>query len=159
MMFGYFESKLASERVVADSGLPWTALRATQFHDLVLLVAEAMTKLPLIPVPSGVHFQPVDADDVAANLVELALGTPAGLVPDIGGPRIYPMAELLRSYLRARGRRRLMVPLRLPGKAYRAVRDGANLAPERAVGRGTWEDFLEASLNPQSQGLPAPKLT
>ena len=74
--------------------------------------------------------------------MELALGTPAGLVPDLAGPRVYTVADLLRGYLRARGKRRLMVPVRLPGKAARAVRAGANLAPERAVGHRTWEDFL-----------------
>ena len=88
-MFGYFASKLAAERVVADSGLPWTTLRATQFHDLILMVAQQMTKLPVIPVPAGVRFQPVDAGEVAARLVELALGAPAGLVPDMAGPRVY----------------------------------------------------------------------
>jgi uncharacterized protein YbjT (DUF2867 family) len=141
-MFGYFASKLAAERVVADSGLPWTTLRATQFHDLILMVARQMTKLPVIPVPAGFRFQPVDAGEVAARLVELALGTPAGLVPDIGGPRVYTLPGLLRGYLRARGQRRPLVPVRLPGQAARAVRAGANLAPGRAVGRRTWEDFL-----------------
>jgi uncharacterized protein YbjT (DUF2867 family) len=141
-MFGYFESKLAAERVVADSGLPWTTLRAAQFHDLLLKVAQQMTKLPVIPVPAGFRFQPVDAGEVAARLVELALGPPAGLVPDIAGPRVYTMADLLRGYLRARSKHRLIVPVRLPGKAARAVRAGANLAPERAVGHRTWEDFL-----------------
>jgi uncharacterized protein YbjT (DUF2867 family) len=141
-MFGYFGLKLATERVVADSGLPWTTLRATQFYDLVLLVAKQMAKLPVIPVPSGIRFQPVETDEVAARLVDLALATPAGLVPDIAGPRIYPASELLRSYLRARGHHRPMMPMRLPGRAARAVRDGANLAPDRAVGKRTWEDFL-----------------
>jgi uncharacterized protein YbjT (DUF2867 family) len=141
-MFSYFATKLATERVVADSGLPWTTLRATQFHDLILMVARAMTKLPVIPVPAGVRFQPVDTGEVAARLVELALGTPAGLAPDIAGPRMYTVAELLRGYLRARRKRRLMVPVGLPGKAARAVRAGANLAPDRAVGKRTWEDFL-----------------
>jgi len=141
-MFGYFAAKLAAERIVADSGLPWTTLRAAQFHDLVLTVAQTMTKLPLIPVPRGARFQPVDSGEVAARLVELALGTPAGLVPDMAGPRVYPVADLLRSYLRAAGKHRLMVPVGLPGKAARAVRGGANLAPEQAVGRRTWEDFL-----------------
>jgi hypothetical protein len=60
----------------------------------------------------------------------------------MGGPRVYRTADLLRGYLRARSKRRLMVPVRLPGKAARAVRAGANLAPERAVGHRTWEDFL-----------------
>ena len=83
-MFGYFASKRAAEQVVADSGLPWTTLRATQFHDLVLTVARQLAKLPVIPVPAGVRFQPVDAGEVADRLVELALGPPAGLVPDIG---------------------------------------------------------------------------
>ncbi len=141
-MFGYFATKLAAERIVADSGLPWTTLRATQFHDLVLTVAQAMTKLPVIPVPRGARFQPVDSGEVAARLVELALGSPAGLVPDMAGPRVHPLADLLRSYLRAAGKHRLMVPVGLPGKAARAVRGGANLAPEQAVGRRTWEDFL-----------------
>ena len=141
-MFGYFASKLAAERVVADSGLPWTTLRATQFHDLILIVAQQMVKLPVIPVPAGFRFQPVDAGEVAGRLVELALGAPAGLAPDLAGPRVYTVPGLLHPYLRARGKRRPMVPVPVPGKAAHAVRDGANLAPERAVGRRTWEDFL-----------------
>jgi hypothetical protein len=55
---------------------------------------------------------------------------------------VYSTAGLLRGYLRARGKHRLMVPVRIPGKAARAIRAGANLAPERAVGHRTWEDFL-----------------
>src|SRR3989449_10986250 len=51
-MFGYFGSKLAAERLVADSGLPWTTLRATQFHDLFLMTARQMARLPLVPIPA-----------------------------------------------------------------------------------------------------------
>jgi uncharacterized protein YbjT (DUF2867 family) len=141
-MFGYFGAKLAAERAVAESGLPWTTLRATQFHDLLYTTVSQMARLPLIPVPAGFRFQPVDADEVAVRLVELALGAPAGLVPDLAGPRVYDMADALRGYLRARGKHRAIVPLRLPGKAARAFREGANLAPDRAVGQRTWEEFL-----------------
>src|SRR5207244_11098516 len=84
-MFGYFASKLAAEKVVADSGVPWTTLRATQFHDLILIVARQLAKLPVMPAPAGFRFQPVDADEVAARLNELALGTPGGLVADLAG--------------------------------------------------------------------------
>jgi uncharacterized protein YbjT (DUF2867 family) len=98
-------------------------------------------------VPTGVRFQPVDTGEVAAQLVELSLAEPAGLVPDIAGPRIYEMKDLIRSYLKARGKRRLLIPARLPGKAARAMRDGANLAPDRAVGKRTWEDFLAERLS------------
>jgi uncharacterized protein YbjT (DUF2867 family) len=143
-MFGYFGSKLAAERVVTDSGVPWTTLRATQFHDLMLTVVRQMARLPVIPVPAGFRFQPVDAGEVAARLVELALGEPAGLVADIAGPRVYGMDELLRGYFQAIHRRRRMLPVWLPGRAARALRAGANLAPDRRVGRRTWEDFLAA---------------
>ncbi|MBC6457400.1 SDR family oxidoreductase [Actinomadura sp. HBU206391] len=145
-MFGYFGSKLAAERIVADSGLPFTTLRATQFHDLLLTVAQQMAKLPVIPAPAGFRVQPIDTAEVAARLVELTLGKPAGLVPDMGGPRAYGIADLLRGYLRAVHRRRPIAPLRLPGKGARAFRDGANLAPEQAVGHRTWEDFLAERL-------------
>ena len=142
-MFGYFASKRAAEHIVADSGLPWTTLRATQFHDLILMVARQLAKLPVIPVPAGFRIQPVDADEVAARLVELTLGEPVGMVPDMGGPRVYGAAELLRSYLRAtKRRRRPIVPVWVPGEAARVFRAGANLAPERAVGHRTWEEFV-----------------
>lgn len=140
--FGYFAAKRGAEQVVADSGVPWTTLRATQFHELTLAVAHRLAKLPVIPVPAGMRFQPIYAAEVASRLVELSLGEPAGLVPDLAGPRIYGMGELVHSYLRASGRRRLLVPVWIPGGAARAVRAGANLTPDRAVGQYTWEEFL-----------------
>src|SRR5437763_9601374 len=106
------------------------------------MTARQVARLPVLPVPAGVQFQPVDAGEVADRLVELALGTLAGLVSDMAGPRAYGMAELLRGYLRARRKHRPIVPVRFPGKAARAIRAGANLAPDRAVSRRTWEEFL-----------------
>ncbi len=141
-MFGYFAEKAGAERVIAESGIAWTSVRATQFHDLVFLAAEQMAKLPVVPVPRGMRVQPVDAAEVADRLAELAVGAPAGLVPDVAGPQIYDAADLLRGYLRAVGRRRPIVRIGLPGKAARAMLGGANLSPDRAVGERTWEDFL-----------------
>ena len=141
-MFGYFAAKRAAENVVADSGLPWTTLRATQFHDLVLTVARQLAKLPVMPVPAGIRCQPIDAGEVAARLVEISLGRPSGLVPEIGGPRGYELTDLVRGYLRASHQRRPLIPVRLPGKAARAVRAGALLAVGPAAGHRTWEDFL-----------------
>jgi uncharacterized protein YbjT (DUF2867 family) len=155
-MFGYFGMKLAAERIVVDSGLPWTTLRATQFHGLIAEVARQMTRLPVVPVPSGFRFQPVDEDEVAARLVELALGSPGGLVPDMAGPRVIPMADLLRGYLQARGLRRPMLRVRIPGAAARAVRAGAILAPGRAVGRRTWEEYLATVMAAPGEGRSVP---
>jgi len=141
-MFGYFAAKRRAERTIAGSGLPWTMLRATQFHDLVLETVQAMTRPPVVPVPTGMRFQPIDAGEVADRLAALALGAPAGLAPDVAGPREYELAELVRGYLRAAGKRRPILPLPLPGKAARAVRAGAIVAADRAVGTRTWEEFL-----------------
>ncbi|WP_433060905.1 SDR family oxidoreductase [Dactylosporangium sp. CS-033363] len=142
--FGYFGAKRAAEVLVSESGIPWTILRASQFHELTLATIAQMAKLPVVPVPAGVRFQPIDGAEVAARLGELALGEPAGLVPDLAGPRAYGFDELVRSYLRAANKRRPIVRMPMGGGAYRAIRDGANLAPDRAVGRRTWEDYLAA---------------
>jgi uncharacterized protein YbjT (DUF2867 family) len=152
-MFGYFAGKRGGEEVIAGSGVPWTTLRATQFHDLVFMVARAMAKLPVVPVPSGFHAQPVDAGEVADRLVELTLGAPAGLVPDLGGPRVHSMRDLLTSYLRSVGKRRPLMPMRLPGRAAAAFRAGANLTTEGGVrGQHTWEDFLARQLASAADG-------
>ena len=145
-MFGYFAEKRSAEQLIASSGMPFTTLRSTQFHDAMLTVVRQMARLPMIPVPSGVRFQPVDTAEVAALLAGLALGNPAGLVHDVGGPTAYGMGDLVRSFLRATGRRRLLVPMRMPGGAARAIRGGANLCVDSGaggrMGGRTWEAFL-----------------
>lgn len=150
LLFGYYASKVAAEEAVTTSGLPWTILRATQFHDLILTMARGMARLPVIPVPAGFRFQPVDAGEVARRMAELSLGEPAGRVPDVAGPTVHAMSELVRGYLAATGKRRAVVHVPMRGAAARALREGANCAPERAVGRRTWEDFLADQLQRQS---------
>jgi hypothetical protein len=88
----------------------------TQFYDDVL------TGLPVVPVPAGFLVQPIDPDEVAARLVELTLGRPAGRVPDLGGPQMTSWADLLRGDLRASHRHRWPVSIRIPGTRGRAGR-------------------------------------
>ncbi len=138
----WLRNKLVAEETIADSGVPWTTLRAAQFHELTLTLMQKMSALPVVPAP-GMRLQPVVGREVAARIVELALGAPAGLVPDLAGPQTFEMGELIRSYLRATGKRRLLMPLRLPGQAGRAYRAGANLARDGATtGTLTWGEFL-----------------
>jgi uncharacterized protein YbjT (DUF2867 family) len=139
----YLRAKHEAEQVLAESGVAHTVLRAAQFHDLVLKTARAMAKLPVVPRPGGLRLQPVDTDEVAARLVELTLDRPAGRVADLVGPEVHPMGDLVRSYLRAAGKHRPMLPLRIPGKAGRAYRAGDNLVLEGAsIGKRTWAEFL-----------------
>jgi uncharacterized protein YbjT (DUF2867 family) len=141
---GYYRSKLAVEKVVEESGVGWTVLRTTQFHELIATLFGALAKAPLVmPVPS-VRFQPVEVREVAARLADLAVAEPAGRVPDLGGPEVRPAADFARAFLAARGRKRLLMPLRLPGRIFGAVRRGAGTTPEHADGKVTFEEFLAA---------------
>lgn len=141
---GYFARKAEAERIVADSGIPYTILRAAQFHDLTLKTLRAMAKAPFLLAPGGIRWQPVASHEVAARLAELTLGDPAGRVPDLAGPRIYTLEELQRSYLSAMGKHRMRLPIRVPGKTGKAYRTGANLALDGRTGTETWEQFLAA---------------
>ncbi|WP_432066342.1 SDR family oxidoreductase [Streptomyces sp. C10-9-1] len=140
--FPYYRAKLAVERLVEESGIDWTVLRATQFHNLVLRVFETAARLPVMLLPAGVADQPVEVVEVADRLAGLTAGPPSGRVADMGGPEIRPFPELARSYLRASGRRRGVLTVPLAGAAYRGFRSGGHLAPEHAVGKVTFESFL-----------------
>jgi uncharacterized protein YbjT (DUF2867 family) len=138
----YYRAKLAAEREIEASGLPWTILRATQFHDLVAQILGLAARLPVLALPTGFRFQPIDTGDVADRLVALAFGSPRGRVPDMGGPQILDVRQLAHTYLMLTGKRRPLVSVPIPGAIARAYRDGHHLAPDHAVGRRTFEEFL-----------------
>lgn len=141
---GYFARKANAERIVATSGIPYTILRAAQFHELALKTVRAMAKAPILLAPGGVRWQPVASGEVAARLARLALGNPAGRVPDLAGPRTYTLEQLQRSYLAAMGKHRMRLPIHVPGKLGKAYRSGANLTAGAPTGSETWERFLFA---------------
>jgi uncharacterized protein YbjT (DUF2867 family) len=141
--YGYYKTKYAVERLIADSGLPFTILRTTQFFELLDMVFGMLAKIPgVMPVLAGTSDQPLEVEEVAARMAELALGEPAGRVPDMGGPEILTFTDAARAYLRATGRRRALLPIRLPGAVGRAFREGRHLAPDQPVGTRTWGDYL-----------------
>lgn len=142
MPLGYFKAKLGAERAIVGSGLPYSILRAAQFHELTLTAVKALAKLPIVPAPRDLRFEPVDSGAVAARMAELALGAPAGVVRELTGPRVYPMADLVRGYLAAQGKKRPILAVPLAGKIGRAYRAGDNLAADPLRTGRSWEDFL-----------------
>ncbi|MFD5424316.1 SDR family oxidoreductase [Streptomyces sp. NPDC127084] len=148
---GYYRTKLAVEKLIEESGIGWTVLRTTQFHEFVLEFLERAGKLPVMLLPAGLSDQPIEVGEVADRLVELANGpAPAGRVPDMGGPEVRTLPELARAYLRVSGRRRPLLNLPLAGKVYRGFRDGGHLTPERAVGEVTFEQYLAGRSRPRA---------
>jgi uncharacterized protein YbjT (DUF2867 family) len=140
--FGYYRTKLAEEQRIAASGLRWSVLRATQFHDLVAGMLAAVTKPPVVLLPGGFRFQPVEAAEVGDRLAQLALAAPTGRVEELGGPEVRTLRDLTESALREWGRSRRIVELALPGGLARAMRAGRNLTPEHAHGAVTFEEYL-----------------
>jgi uncharacterized protein YbjT (DUF2867 family) len=141
---GYYRTKLAVEKLVQESGLGWTILRTTQFHDLPVMVFRTLARLPVLLLPSGIADQPIEVAEVADRLADLTGGAPAGRVDDMGGPEVRTLPDLARAYLRATGRRRPVVSIPLPGRTVRGFRAGGHLTPGRAVGKGTFEEYLAA---------------
>jgi uncharacterized protein YbjT (DUF2867 family) len=145
-ILGPFRRKLADEQLIATSGLPWTVLRATQFHDLIAVALRMLAKSPVLALPAGWSFQPVDVREVGDRLARLALGEPAGRAPDFGGPQVRAIPDLARSYLAMTGKRRPILPVWLPGRVFHAYRAGSNLTPEHADGTISFEQYLTEQL-------------
>jgi uncharacterized protein YbjT (DUF2867 family) len=156
--FPYYRSKFEVERIVKRSSVPWTILRATQLHEFVLRLIRFLDRLPVMPVPKGPLLQPIDAREVANRLVELALSSPAGRVPDIAGPEIGTFADFARAYFEACGRGQGILEVPVPGKMEEAFRQGAHLAPEGKYGRTTWEEFLDTTFRPRFHDAREEKL-
>jgi uncharacterized protein YbjT (DUF2867 family) len=138
----YYQTKLGVERALDASGIGHTVLRATQFHDLIKLTFSIQRFTPVLWAMRGAQFQPIDTNDVAARLVELIDTDPAGRVADIGGPAVHTHAELARIYLAARGGRRPVFGVPIPGRIAAGYRNGANLVPDNPVGTVGFAQYL-----------------
>jgi uncharacterized protein YbjT (DUF2867 family) len=144
--YKYYRAKRAAEEAIEASGLPWTVLRTTQWHELIFYVLSRSTKLGRTFVPKDFSFQPLAASEVAVRMARAVTAKPAGLLPDMGGPEIRKVDDLAQRWAHAGGADARLVRYPVPGKVGRAFRDGSHLAPERAVGRVTWESWLQRNV-------------
>ncbi|WP_424467117.1 SDR family oxidoreductase [Pseudoclavibacter helvolus] len=139
---GYYEGKLAQERAVKAGEVPWTILRATQFHEFAPQMLATLRKGPIAPIPVMVT-QPVAAAEVAAKLLDLAEGQPRRDTLQLAGPARERLVDMVRSYGRATGANVLYVPLRLPGASMVAMRDGTLLPTGTyETGRESYAEWL-----------------
>jgi uncharacterized protein YbjT (DUF2867 family) len=142
--WGFFRAKLATEQLIEDSGLPWTILRATEFHDLMLMFLIKLSKAPVAVVARGARLQPVDVRDVARRMAELVLSPPTGRARDLGGPRVESMEDLMRAYLTAARQSRPLASVPLPGKLGAAFGVGDHLLTDDDRGTHTFECYLRS---------------
>jgi uncharacterized protein YbjT (DUF2867 family) len=137
---GYYAGKRRQEALALGVGRPVSVLRSTQFHELAgQLIDRSGGPVAVVP---RMRIQPVAAQEVADALVALVHG-PLGVAPELAGPEELELADLVRDVLAARGLKRLLLPVRIPGRGGRAIADGA-LLPTGAGPRGrrTFADWL-----------------
>lgn len=136
--YGYYRDKLANEQAIAASGIPFTILRATQFHSFPIeLLAMLGGRVSL-----DLTIQSIGVEDVAARLAELATSAPAGRVADVGGPEILPVRDVIARWQAARGIHRRVFFLRLPGKTFAAYAAGYHQTGLPGYGTQTFDAWL-----------------
>ena len=105
---GYFRAKVAQEKLIETSGIPYTIIRSTQFLEFLRAIADSSTEGSLIRVSPGL-FQPIAADDVAAAVADVAVAPPRNGIVEIAGPERAPFNEIVARYLKAVGDPRKVV--------------------------------------------------
>src|SRR5580693_7811284 len=142
---GYFRAKVAEEKLIEASGVPYTIIRATQFMEFLRGIADSSAEGNIVKLPP-VLFQPIAADDVAASVAETALAAPRNDVVEIAGPERAPFNEIIARYLKAVGDPRQVV--RDPEGPYWGGRvEERSLVPlgEARLGRIGFDEWLRRS--------------
>ncbi len=142
--YSYYAGKLAQENAVMVGTVPWTILRATQFHEFAAQTYQRMVHGPFGLIP-GMRTQPIAAHEVAEHLVALALAEPVGRATDLGGPREERLIDMVRRYAKTQARSGRLLELAVPGAYGRAMRDGTLLpSPGAHHGKQSFAEWLRA---------------
>ncbi|WER50653.1 SDR family oxidoreductase [Cupriavidus sp. WKF15] len=99
---GYFRAKVAQEKLIKASGIPYTIIRSTQFMEFIGGIADSSAQGDVVRISPGL-FQPIASDDVAAFVADVALASPRNGIVEIAGPERAPFSEIVARYLKAVG--------------------------------------------------------
>ncbi|CAN95536.1 unnamed protein product [Sorangium cellulosum So ce56] len=143
---GYFRAKMAQEKLIEASGIPYTLLRATQFFEFMDGIARSSADAERVRLSSA-QLQPIAAEDVAEALADVTLGPPVNGIVEVAGPERRPLAEFVGKYLSAKKDRREVIAdaeapyfgLRIDDRSL-TPGDGARVMPTR------FDDWLAVSL-------------
>jgi uncharacterized protein YbjT (DUF2867 family) len=142
--FGYYQAKVAQEGLVTAGPVPWTIVRAPQFHEFAGQLLARTSFGPFAVAPKMLA-APMAAAEVAAHVADLAPGAPQGRTTDLRGPETLPMHELVKRVSHTLGPRRRVLAVGMPGKVGRGMTGGALVATDPAVvGTQTFDAWLAA---------------
>jgi len=154
---GYMRAKVAQEKLIEESAIPYTIVRATQFFEFVNRIADSATEGNTVRVPP-VRFQPMAADDVASAVSRVAMGSPLNGIVDVGGPEQFRFDELIRLGLSARNDPREVIAD--PHARYFGTElSEYSLVPggDALLGEIRFEDWLSQSTSQMPSTSPKPK--
>lgn len=138
----YYRAKLAAERLIEKSGLPFTIVRLSQFHDFIDEMLSKLLRWGIAPLPSGALFQPMDAREAAHRVADAAWAQPGGQIPEAGGPQVLPLRDLAKQWLKHRNRKAVLLPLPAVGSGLRAIARGVLTCPRGWHGNVSFERWL-----------------
>ncbi|HEV8597819.1 MAG TPA: SDR family oxidoreductase [Gemmatimonadales bacterium] len=152
---GYMRAKLAQEKLIKESGIPYSIVHATQFFEFVPRIADDLTVANEVRVPP-VLFQPIAAEDVAKTVARVSVGTPLNGTIEVGGPQQLRFDEIIRRALAARKDPRTVIA-DPSARYFGAVLEERSLVPGEGarVGDLTLEAFLKQKAAPASQPVAA----
>ncbi|WP_426294986.1 SDR family oxidoreductase [Dyadobacter endophyticus] len=141
---GYFRGKIAQEKLIRESGMPYTIVHSTQFFEFLGGIAQAATQGQIVRL-SAAYVQPISSDDVASAMTEVALNTPHNGVIEIAGPERFRLAELVQKFLNLKGDTRSVVT-DSQARYYGALLSDVVLLPagDARVGSVKFADWFEA---------------
>jgi uncharacterized protein YbjT (DUF2867 family) len=140
---GYYKAKVEAEKLVTAGGVPWSILRATQFHSLIEMFIRKAARFPLVmPLAKDLRFQGVDESEVAVRLVRAVNEGPGEYLLEFGGPEVKTLGEYAVTWKEITGTRKPVLPLRIPGRVAAGFREGRNTNPAAEKGRITWREWL-----------------
>ncbi len=146
---GYLRAKLAQEKLIGESGIPYSILRATQFFEFLGAIAATGTQDGTVRLTSA-SLQPIASTDVAAALTAVATSAPTHRITEVAGPERRPMVEFVRDYLQYHhDPRKVVADDTVP--YFGAVIDDASLTPgaDATIGGTSFETWLARSLPPR----------
>lgn len=143
--YPYYCAKKAVEDMIAESELPFTILRTTQFHYFIYNLIKGLQKPneDTLEIPDGMRFQSIDIGEVAQKLIAIAGSKPNGLLPNFCGPQILKFEEYVEQYLNHTNYPAKWKAVPLESPRYELFRSGINICSENAAAKLTWKDFLQ----------------
>ncbi len=142
----YYRAKLEAEQLLQQSGVPYTILRATQFHPFLDAIMGLLLKWPVGLVPKKFKVQPISIESVVQELINIGEMEPQHKVLNIGGPEVLDFGEVAKLWQEYHDTSKPVINIPIIGKLMKTVANGGLLCEETAPDSITWEAYLQQNI-------------